>query len=89
MQFEPSKFNEKPWVLLVEDEQIIFGDIGTAAPTILSQPDALTKQTGRIKCYQHDDIIMGHLQLQPAYTRQPPRPNQPCISNKVSFSACD
>jgi hypothetical protein len=61
----------------VEDEQIIFGDIGTAH----NISDSLTKQTGRIKFYQHHDILMGP--IRPAYTRE-----QPKIST-VSVSACD
>jgi hypothetical protein len=65
----------------VEDEQIIFGDIGTAN----NISDSLTKQTGRMKFYQHHNILMGR--LLPAYTRQP-RLDIPWIS-KVPFSACD
>jgi hypothetical protein len=65
----------------VEDEQIIFGDIGTAN----NISDSLTKQTGRIKFYQHHDILMGR--LRPAYARTP-SPEQPIIS-KCSISTCD
>ena len=65
----------------VEDEQIIFGDIGTAN----NISDSLTKQTGRIKFYQHHDILMGR--LRPAFARHP-TPEQPIIS-KFSVSACD
>ena len=54
----------------VEDEQIIFGDIGTANST----PDLLTKQTGRIKFCQHRDIAMGG--LRPACARHPFPSNQ-------------
>ena len=41
----------------VEDEQILFGDIGTAH----NISDSLTKQTGRTKFHQHHDILMGRL----------------------------
>jgi hypothetical protein len=43
----------------VEDEQIIFGDIGTA----YNISDSLTKQTGRTKFHQHHDLLMGRLRL--------------------------
>jgi hypothetical protein len=63
----------------VGDEQMIFGDIDTAN----NISDSLTKQTGRIKFYQHHDILMGR--LRPAYTK--PATSQPIIS-RVSVSAC-
>ena len=59
---ELKQFAVSQWV---EDEQIIFGDIGTAN----SISDSLTKQTGRIKLYQHHDILMGH--LRPVFARNP------------------
>jgi hypothetical protein len=65
----------------VEDEQIIFGDIGTTH----NISDSLTKQTGRTKFYQHNDILMGR--LRPAYVRSE-NTDQPIIS-KISISACD
>jgi hypothetical protein len=65
----------------VEDEQIIFGDIGTAH----NISDSLTKQTGRTKFHQHHDLRMGR--LPPAYGR-PTNPALPIISN-CSFSAYD
>ncbi len=65
----------------VEDEQIIFGDIGTA----YNISDSLTKQTGRTKFHQHHDLLMGR--LRPLYAR-PTDPTQPIIS-KCSLSACD
>jgi hypothetical protein len=63
----------------VKDEQMIFGDIDTAH----NISDSLTKQTGRIKFYQHHDILMGR--IRPAYTKQ--ATSQPIIS-RVSVSAC-
>jgi hypothetical protein len=63
----------------VEDEQMIFGDIATAHNISAS----LTKQTGRIKFYQHHDILMGR--LGPAYSKQ--TTTHPSIS-RVSVSAC-
>jgi hypothetical protein len=65
----------------VEDEQIIFGDIGTA----YNISDSLTKQTGRTKFHQHHDLLMGR--LRPTYAR-PTDPTQPIIS-KCSLSAYD
>jgi hypothetical protein len=65
----------------VEDEQIIFGDIGTAH----NISDSLTKQTGRTKFHQHHDLLMGR--LRPEYAK-PADPTQPIIS-KCSFSAYD
>jgi hypothetical protein len=65
----------------VEDEQIIFGDIGTAH----NISDSLTKQTGRTKFHQHHDLLMGR--LRPTYARHP-HPDHPSIS-KCSFSACE
>jgi hypothetical protein len=66
---------------LVKDEQIIFGDIGTA----YNISDSLTKQTGRTKFHQHHDLLMGR--LRPAYAR-PADPALPIMS-KCSFSAYD
>jgi len=65
----------------VEDEQIIFGDIGTA----YNISDSLTKQTGRTKFHQHHDLLMGR--LRPKYARSTD-PTLPIIS-KCSFSAYD
>jgi hypothetical protein len=65
----------------VEDEQIIFGDIGTTN----NISDSLTKQTGRTKFHQHHDILMGR--LRPAYARHT-HSDHPSIS-KCSISACD
>ena len=65
----------------VEDEHIIFGDIGTAN----NISDSFTKQTGRIKFYQHHDILMGR--LRPAFTRNPSRSNN--YIKVISVSICD
>ena len=65
----------------VKDEQIIFGDIGTA----YNISDSLTKQTGRTKFHQHHDLLMGR--LRPTYARSTD-PTLPIIS-KCSFSAYD
>jgi hypothetical protein len=65
----------------VEDEQIIFGDIGTTH----NISDSLTKQTGRIKFYKHHDILMGR--LRPAYARSE-KADQPNIF-KTSIYACN
>jgi hypothetical protein len=65
----------------VEDEQIIFGDIGTA----YNISDSLTKQTGHTKFHQHHDLLMG--QLRPVCVRTDD-PTQP-ITSKCSFSAYD
>ena len=66
----------------VDDEQIIFGDIGTAH----NISDSLTiKQTGRTKSHQHHDILIGR--LRPQYARHQ-HPDHPSIF-KCSISACD
>jgi hypothetical protein len=67
-------------VLQVEDEQMIFGEIATA----YNISDSLTKQTGRIKYYQHHDILMGR--LRPEYSRNHTL-EQPKIL-KCTLSAC-
>jgi hypothetical protein len=67
----------------VEDEQIIFEDIGTAC----NISDSLTKQTGRTKFHQHHDLLMGR--LRPVHARRTNDPTQPITTSKCSFSACD
>ena len=47
----------KQFVILewTEDEKIVFLDI----PTAFNPSDSLSKQTGRIKFYEHMDVLMG------------------------------
>jgi hypothetical protein len=76
---ELKEFAALQWV---EDEQIIFGNIGTAT----NMSDSLTKQTGRVKFCQHHDTSMGR--LRPACARHP-LPRQPFMSKIAISSACD
>jgi hypothetical protein len=71
----------------VEDQQVVFGDIGTAAH---DSSDSLTKQSGRIKFCQHHDILPHGWDASGLHAQDPPAlTSQACPKCHVLLACVD